>query len=567
VYPNLQIYLPPNPDEDELYIPPIDDMDYLGVYPYYLPLLSPKRKRARERKLVKEKATDITQTEEEFDEELEGRKKVDVDAESDYTPMLDEEDNKKRKKEKQEKKKKEKKQKEKEKSSTKLVELNKANDPKKDKQKKRKTTGTKPSDKKALEELVDQEFSYTSPWTTEEDIALVDGKVKFGLNWDIICDIVTAVPKSVTKKRSRKQCMDRWRVLSQGKEDFNKSMLPTVQSTPSEGQSQQYQYTILDVIKRTVQKKKQIPGRIGTVAQSESLVPVTTHTSHAQAAVTVGINSTSKPRNPLEIATNAILKIQRIQKEQSTPIIVTTNTKLNQNLDTKLAVAPPTAPIQPPPSVIPLQSNTVVGHGTNTKVGTIPNTSTVSPVPIPVNPLVSSLPMANAHLRNQLANLVKPNNATPFIIPVSPIVPKEAAHPMKPVTPFTGTIKTLAVPLPHQPTHQVLPGSSVILSTTGSQTSRLAQINQVVGGSSPSQPTIIPTKNLLLTTQTSPLQRSIVSTPIIQSPTPTVMTTQPVVQVANSNVQPPTPVVNTNAPPNQTTNARQRPKRSPKPRK
>ncbi len=166
---------------------------------------------------------------------------------------------------------------------------------------------TKPFDKK--EDLVDTELS--SPWSIDDDIALVEGKTKFGPNWDLLSDIVGSIVRSVPKRRSRKQCFEHWHWVSQSKE-----MLPAPTSPPSEPPH----FAILEVIKRTMQKKKQIPGRIGSVAQTENLVPVATHASHSQAAVSVGMGT--KPRSPIEIATNAILKLQGIQNKQAPPSVL-----------------------------------------------------------------------------------------------------------------------------------------------------------------------------------------------------------------------------------------------------
>ncbi len=53
VYPDLQVYAPPDPDVEELYIPPLDDLDYLGVLPFYASLLPPKKRKERSDEAVK----------------------------------------------------------------------------------------------------------------------------------------------------------------------------------------------------------------------------------------------------------------------------------------------------------------------------------------------------------------------------------------------------------------------------------------------------------------------------------------------------------------------------------
>ena len=59
-------------------------------------------------------------------------------------------------------------------------------------------------------------------------------------------------------------------------------------------------FSILDIVKQAMQKKKQIPGRVGTAAQSDQ--PVTTHPSHFQAAIVAGgVSQGKEPRNPLEV--------------------------------------------------------------------------------------------------------------------------------------------------------------------------------------------------------------------------------------------------------------------------
>jgi hypothetical protein len=158
-------------------------------------------------------------------------------------------------------------------------------------------------------------------WTTEEDNAIIAARARYGGNWDLIADIVSSLPRPIKKIRTKKQCYERWRVALQSKED-GKAINPTPPSTPisSEGTAPAsppagVQFAILDIIKKTMQKKKPIPGRVGTHTVSETTVP--THPSHSQVAVSAGFTTTKTPRTPLEIIS---AKAQRMAtKEPQNP--------------------------------------------------------------------------------------------------------------------------------------------------------------------------------------------------------------------------------------------------------
>lgn len=83
---------------------------------------------------------------------------------------------------------------------------------------------------------------------------------------------------------------------------------------------------ILDTIKKFIQKKKTIPGRLGSGlshsasagggggANEPSSIPSTTHASHLQAAQNAGVLPSKQMKSPLEIGH---LKLQRILLSQA----------------------------------------------------------------------------------------------------------------------------------------------------------------------------------------------------------------------------------------------------------
>jgi hypothetical protein len=232
----------------------------------------------------------------ELEEELTKESKIDDKTHKDSTEVDNqpnvEQDSvagpKATKKEKREKrdKKKDKKAKHEEKIKTKESE-------KKDKSKRKvaKSDSTKP--KKPSKKLEEDFFV----WAPIDDNTILEAKTKFGPNWELISDVVNSLPRPVPKRCSRRQCFEHWKNALQAKEE------------PKEIQKEPIQFSILEIIKRTVQKKKQIPGD----NMLTSSIP--TDASHAQAAMAV------KSRNPIEIATNALLKLQRLPKEHATGVV------------------------------------------------------------------------------------------------------------------------------------------------------------------------------------------------------------------------------------------------------
>jgi hypothetical protein len=111
-------------------------------------------------------------------------------------------------------------------------------------------------------------------WTIEEDNTLAHAKNKYGTNWDLICDIVNSLPRPIRRKRNKKHVFERWKNHFQGKDTIPIDPASEVQT------EQKPQFNILDLIKKTLQKKKTIPGRLGSAAETEA--PVQIHPSHAQ---------------------------------------------------------------------------------------------------------------------------------------------------------------------------------------------------------------------------------------------------------------------------------------------
>lgn len=136
----------------------------------------------------------------------------------------------------------------------------------------------------------------SAPWTPEEDTSLADAVRLYGHNWDLACDILLSSPVLPSRRlrRTPSSCAERYRVQLQQKEGEKKGVptaspppSPPIMSPPATPTplptlilTGPIQFPIMEVIKLLIDQKKYIPGRLGTVAQTDQ--PAAPHPSHAQ---------------------------------------------------------------------------------------------------------------------------------------------------------------------------------------------------------------------------------------------------------------------------------------------
>lgn len=138
-------------------------------------------------------------------------------------------------------------------------------------------------------------------WTAEEDDAITEAVNMFGTNWDLVADVITSLPRTPRVRRTKKQCVERWKLI--GPTDDKKEQKPKPKlDTPI-----QYHFAVLDVIKRSAQKKKGGAAPIAPTAaikppeKQPETAPTPVHASHT-AAATAALAASQKPlRSPLDV--------------------------------------------------------------------------------------------------------------------------------------------------------------------------------------------------------------------------------------------------------------------------
>lgn len=123
------------------------------------------------------------------------------------------------------------------------------------------------------------------PWSPEEDEALTSATRTYGLNWDLACEVLLSNPSLPSRKfmRTPTACAERYRTVLQPRaagEEKGAEKEPPSPSPAPQPQAGQAHFGILDVIRNMVNQKKDIPGMIGSAAQTDQSVPP--HASHLQ---------------------------------------------------------------------------------------------------------------------------------------------------------------------------------------------------------------------------------------------------------------------------------------------
>ena len=450
VYPYLSIYQPSSPEIEEFYIPSFDDLDYLSIFPQYASILSANSKRITDKKEFKKVSKEYSISEElliggeiNFDsystldndinenniEEEEYEEAEDEEEEEEYSSS-----GRKRK------------QYNANISNNKKYKTDINGDNNNNQKKKNRSNVTINSNVVKKEDLF---LEYVHPWSRQEDMLLVESKHRFFNNMEVVMDTIDMIPSVVSKHRSKKQCVERVKQLSSFSTDIESiHNIWNNNNTNSENTVNSVSIGILDAIKRTLQKNKLIPGKLGTAAQSE--VTVSPHISHTQVAMSVGI-SKNVIKNPVEICNNILLKLQKAPTTTTTTTIPTSTTtaplpssnttpKLSSNnFDTKLGTAlnvtnnsvRATTPIVKPTVPVPVGTNKVL---TNTPQPTSSFVLPINTTGIVVGNAPGQTSARLAHINqvvSQPNNLIAPNNNNNNrgVLPITITAPIKASAP------------------------------------------------------------------------------------------------------------------------------------------
>eukprot|EP01117_Protostelium_nocturnum_P005176 TRINITY_DN1884_c0_g1_i1.p1 TRINITY_DN1884_c0_g1~~TRINITY_DN1884_c0_g1_i1.p1 ORF type:complete len:2185 (-),score=786.74 TRINITY_DN1884_c0_g1_i1:61-5742(-) len=334
-------------------------------------------------------------------------------------PELQQKLKKKDKKKKKEKKEKKEKKNKKDKKEQKLELLEDKKNKKKGEKEKKKKGKKAEAEAKAYVE-------YVAPWTIDEDLALLETKKKFGTNWDLISDSVSSIPRVIERKRGKKQCLDRWKILS-ASSPFNEDSLITsfrenLESAKPNGISapRPPAFSIMDMIKKNaIQMKKK------SIKNEGNFAPLPPPSSPSFRTL----------RTPTDLV---IMKLQRIAQGANTSGGMKVNPG-GPNVD----------------KMMKNQSGLPV-HIPNSNRGAGPGSS---------NPMGKS--QGNKFSMDSTIGMLGPGSSMDAVT---------LARAMKNPSSFSKENPSPAMVPPVPST--VSPGTSVILNSNNSQMSRLAQINQ-----------------------------------------------------------------------------------------